>query len=298
MKTTAIAAVALLALTPALFAQRATIGIGEVKVNPSVQQAAAAASKALSVQRVAESMDSLLIDKFNGTRKFEIIARSDLADVFTDQAFQNSGNVDANDPRTAQQFQIKGVQYIVVTTISDFQDVTETAHFTGLGEGGVRRTIRFVASVKLYDTTKGSLLESATVNVRKRMARELQQHIQADGDLNEALITEIATELSDRVTNRVVDVIYPAKIIARTDKQVTINRGDGTGIERGQVWDVYALGEELIDPDTGEKLGSEEVKVGTVRVTDVTPKFSRAEVVEDTGVDTGAVVRFTPPAED
>ena len=53
----------------------------------------------------------------------------------------------------------------------------------------------------------------------------------------------------------------------------------------------FALGEELIDPDTKESLGREEVKVGKVKISQVNPKTSLATILEDTGIDTGAVLR-------
>ena len=46
-----------------------------------------------------------------------------------------------------------------------------------------------------------------------------------------------------------------------------------------------------IDPDTKESLGREEVKVGKVKVTQVNPKTSQAEILEDTGIDAGAILR-------
>ncbi len=291
------------AISSETWAQRATLAIGEVKINPAIIDAAASPTQINPVQvnslkRVAQAMDSILIERFNATRKFEIIARSDLDAVFQDQAFQQSGNVDLSDPRTAQQFKVKGTQYLVVTTITDFQDIKEFAAFEGLEEKGVRRTLRYTASVKLWSVEKGSLLEAANITLNKRMSREIKEYIKSEsGEFTDALIQEIANELGDRVTNRVVDVLYPAKLIARTDKQVTVNRGDGTGIARGQVWDVYALGEALIDPDTGESLGSEEVKVGRIRITDVLPMFSKGEVVEDLGVDKGHVARLQEPAQ-
>ena len=52
-------------------------------------------------------------------------------------------------------------------------------------------------------------------------------------------------------------------------------------------------GEELIDPDTKESLGKEEVKVGKVKITQVNPKTSIAEILDDTGIDKGAVLRKT-----
>ena len=95
-----------------------------------------------------------------------------------------------------------------------------------------------------------------------------------DGSFSDALLRKIAEEMGSKTANRVVDVIYPAKVIALTGPQATINRGDGTGIKKGQMWDVVALGEEMIDPDTGESLGGSEVKVGSLRIDRVTPKFS------------------------
>ncbi len=59
----------------------------------------------------------------------------------------------------------------------------------------------------------------------------------------------------------------------------------------GDMFNAYALGEELIDPDTKESLGREEVKVGKVRITQVNPKTSTAEILDDTGIDKGAILR-------
>jgi hypothetical protein len=59
----------------------------------------------------------------------------------------------------------------------------------------------------------------------------------------------------------------------------------------GQVWRVFAVGEQMVDPDTKEVLGREEVAVGRIKITDVLPKFSKAEVIEDLGVDKGAILR-------
>ena len=97
--------------------------------------------------------------------------------------------------------------------------------------------------------------------------------------------------MADRAARRFVDVIYPAKILAVRGKVVTINRGDGTGIEKGQTWDVYALGEEMVDPDSGEVLGAEEVNVGKVKISRITPKFSQATVIEDFGIEKLQIVR-------
>ena len=72
---------------------------------------------------------------------------------------------------------------------------------------------------------------------------------------------------------------------------MTINRGEGGGVAVGDAFNVFALGEEMIDPDTKESLGREEVKVGKVKITQVNPKISTAQILEDTGIDKGAILR-------
>jgi hypothetical protein len=79
--------------------------------------------------------------------------------------------------------------------------------------------------------------------------------------------------------------------LVKRDNTVIINRGDGGGVAAGDVFNVFALCEELIDPDTKESLGREEVKVGSVKITQVNPKTSIATILEDTGIDKGAVLR-------
>ena len=62
----------------------------------------------------------------------------------------------------------------------------------------------------------------------------------------------------------------------------------------GDLFNVFAVGKELKDPDTGEVLGRQEVKMGKARVTQVNPKTSLAELTEDLGVTDGAVLRRVP----
>ena len=105
------------------------------------------------------------------------------------------------------------------------------------------------------------------------------------------MMVAVARDMAQKVANRIADVVFPAKVLLKRDKEVTINRGDGGGVAVGDVFNVYALGEEMIDPDTKESLGREEVKVGKVKITQVNPKTSTADILDDTGIDKGAVLR-------
>jgi hypothetical protein len=146
---------------------------------------------------------------------------------------------------------------------------------------------------KIYDSSTAKLLESANFQVRKDQRLLSLKRGNENSALSDELLVGVARGMAEKVANRVADVIFPAKIISKIDRQVTINRGDGTGIAIGQVWNVYATGKELKDPDTGEILGVQEVLVGNVKVTGVLPKVSTADVLgEDTGIAEGAILRM------
>ncbi|MGF1530033.1 MAG: CsgG/HfaB family protein [Puniceicoccaceae bacterium] len=286
----------LLLLLPSLLsAQKLTLGVGPVEVNQSVTNAAFKEGARADLNRVVESLDSTLIDRFQNTRKFDLIARSDLAPLIAEQQFSASGNVDANDPNAARSFQVAGVQYLVLTTVTDFQNYEETARFEAIGREATKRIVRLSAVAKIYDTSTGRLLESANLTIdEKNIRNEPAYQSTTTGDLSDNLLLLLSNEMAQKVTDRTVEVLFPARILAVNDKVVTINRGDGTDVSVGQIWKVFAAGEDLVDPDTGEVLGSNEIEVGTVRITRVLPKFSQAAVVEDLGIDKLQILRRQP----
>lgn len=274
-----------------LWAQKETIGVTAVKPTQAIIQNVDRAGKRISLDRVLQSMNGQLIDRINGTRKFQVVARSDLDDILKEQDFASSGNVDLNDKSAAQQFKIAGVKYLVVTTVDDFQDYNEVATFQGTGRSATKRVIRLSCVGKIYDSTTGKLLESTNFQISNKDVSENKTYSVRDSNLNEDLLVAIAREMSGKIANRVTDVIFPPKVLSKRDKQITINRGDGTDIAVGQIWNVFAVGEELIDPDTKESLGREEILTGKVRIIGVLPKTSTAEIIEDLGIDKEAVLR-------
>lgn len=269
-----------------------SLGIGAVKVIPSLIEATQKVGKFTELSRVVEAMDSQMIDRFHNTRKFTIVSRSDLAELMKEQGLAASGNLDSDDAAAAQAFKLAGCKYLLVTSVDSFQDYEEKATFEGIGEKATKRVIQFSAVGKIYDATSGKLLESANFQLDNKDIARNPAYVAARGQLNEKLLAEMARMMADKIANRVVDVLYPAKVVAKTDRIVTINRGDGTGVATGQVWEVYALGEEMIDPDTQASLGREEVCVGAVKITSVQPMFSKAEVMDDKGVDKGHILRL------
>jgi len=276
--------------------QKDTLGIAAISPTPSLVQTVAKTGKTLSMGRVTESLDSQLLDRFNATRKFQLVAVSDLKELVKKQELQHSGNYDANDPQLAQMFKLAGTKYYLVTTVDDFADFSETATFAGIGKSATKRLIRLSVVGKIYETSTGKLRETANFQHSVKDIFEERQNSTKDGNLSDELLVTIAREMAEKVAVRVADVLYPVRMVGdKLDKQITLNRGDGSGVEVDQIWHVFALGKELKDPDTGEVLGRQEFPVGKVKVISVAPRTSTAEILEDTGIAEGAVFRLPPP---
>jgi len=284
-----------LLLIPGLMrAQVETLGIASITPTDSLTQAVKKSDKTLSLNRVVESLDGQLTDRFNATKKFQLVAASDLKEIIKKQELAQSGSFDASDKSLAQQFKLAGTKYYLITTIDDFQDYVEKATFEGTGDTATKRVFRLSIIGKLYDSTTGKLKESANFQTGSDEFKQIQQernYSVKDGELSDEMMVAVARNMAEKIATHVVNVLYPIKILTKRDTEVTINRGEGAGVAVGDTFNVYALGEELIDPDTKASLGREEVKVGQVKITEVDPLFSKATILSDTGVAVGTLLR-------
>jgi len=271
---------------------KATLAILSIKPIPSLVASIKSPDKKLEMDRILESLDGQLIDRINSTRKFQIVSRSDLKEVIKEQDFDSSGNVDQ---KTAVEIgKLTGAKDILTATVDDFQDYVETATFEGTGRSATKRVFRFSIVGKIYESSTGKLLESANFQTGNDEFKQIQQernYSVKDGELSDEMMVAVSRSLAEKIATHIADVIFPAKVLIKRDDTVTINRGEGGGVKEGDVFNVFALGEEMIDPDTKESLGREEVKVGKVKISQVNPKTSVASVLEDTGISQGAVLR-------
>ena len=88
-------------------------------------------------------------------------------------------------------------------------------------------------------------------------------------------------------------VLWQGKIIRADGTTIYMKPGSKGGVKTGMTFSVYRPGEELIDPDTGISLGSEEAKIGQIQVTgDVGDgRACKAIVKSGTGFETGDLIR-------
>ncbi|MFM1769871.1 MAG: hypothetical protein RJA22_2400 [Verrucomicrobiota bacterium] len=305
-----------------LFAQegKSTLGIARVATSPRLSnQVAASSSDPLS--QILGSFDSQLEVAISATRKFHVVAIKDLNEVLNKQDLAASGNFD---PRNSNQSgQLDPAKYIVLVEIDHFHDSfrelataqpksaagVPTAQSRAAGASGqdpalvapapvaVERTVRLHAVAKIYDTSSGRLFEAANISSqRSEITRSSHDSSLANATVTgDPLLRELTKDSAQAIALRVADTVFPIKVLSKREKLLTLNRGEGAGVVAGQLWDVYAAGKELIDEDTHEPLGPEEMLVGKARVITVHPKTSIAELLEDRGVERGSILRLPLP---
>lgn len=102
-----------------------------------------------------------------------------------------------------------------------------------------------------------------------------------------ALATTVLSKAAERLSETMLDAIYPILVAGVSGERLTLNQG-GDLVKRGSVYDIYRYGEKIFDPYSRESLGREEIPVGTVTISEVRPKMSFAilgDVEEDIETD-------------
>ena len=177
-----------LAFAASLGAQTTTTGlkkiaISDVKPLGALVESVTKSGRKNSLDRVVQSLDSQLMDRVQNTRKFEVIGRSDMSSILKEADF-SGGN-----------FQVSGVDYLLVTTVGDFQDYAETREFAALGKSASWRVIRLAVVGKIYDGKSGKLIESANIPIEVREQTENGANSLKNGDLSDSLLQRRPSKL-------------------------------------------------------------------------------------------------------
>ena len=220
------------------------------------------------------------------TRRFEILERSDAAALAKESA------------AAGEAFAFNRADYVLTIRVDSFNDRMEERKLAALGKTIRARTIELSAVAKITEVASQRAIASTNFKVAKRDTENRSDNTtQRVGEGSDDLLIQAVSEMAGKIATRAADVVSPARVIGKRDKVVTINRNDQSGIKVGQIWEAFALGDELVDPDTGEKT-REEVLVGKVKITRVTPQNSQGETLLDTGIDRGAIVRLASESAD
>ena len=136
-----------------------------------------------------------------------------------------------------------------------------------------------------------TVLAVATRQIVWSSSLELERIV--DDELRpERVVEGLLAELAVHIAGEVTESIFPPVVTEVTGSGgFVVNRGANT-VQVDDRFEVFALGDMLIDPDTGADLGRLESTVGIARITAVKPGYSLAQMItEFAGIARGMLLR-------
>ncbi len=208
-------------------------------------------------------------------RKFEVLERDRIAEVLKEQGM---GEAELMSPKTAQKFgELTGADFILVGTLTEARIDKKEVGGKGFSVG--RAVARLCVDIRIIDAKTGSIKIAETLRKEKKGGVGLGSDKVSFAGSDSGIFGQVARECADEVVALTCQTIFPIRIIALNEDEVTLNYGSGT-LKPDELYDVFVQGEELKDPDTGEVLGRTETKIGRITITSVEAKLSKAKITE------------------
>ena len=250
----------------------------------------------------AAAFSTMIQTAVAGTGKFRTI-ESSFAHLRDQQELGNSGMVTTRTPGKKGGFE--GADFLIYGTITSGSAGRQAdmgadmgralaGRMLGvsLGGGGCAKAVATLGvDIKIVDGATGEIRYANQINRTSTSATSCSGNPQTD-------VTNLLRAAANQIATGLVTTIYPIKVAAvQADGTLMLNYGEGA-VLTGSLLNVYGPGQKIIDPDTGKVLSEEGAQIGTVRVTEVTPRFSKAAAVGafSQPAAIGYIVRIAPPA--
>lgn len=250
---------------------------------------------------IGSGMADMLTTSLVKSGKFIVIERQQLEAVLKEQAMGLSGAIT---PQSAAQVgKLLGVELMVIGSVNEFGEKEgrvggSVGSRLGGKLGGIRnvgvesKTARVGLDIRLVNTTTGEIVAAEGIAEEETKKGLDVGHDEFSFSNDAGWDNTLAGKATRKAVGKVVELVTKAmdnvawagKIIAiNADKTLMIKPGAQGGVKVGDVLTVYSTGEEVLDPDTGLSLGSEETKAGTIEVIDVKDQFAKAKAVSGSG---------------
>jgi len=239
---------------------------------------------------MGNGMADMLTDSLIQSGNFIVIERQALNAVMAEQNLAASGRT-TSAGTGAQMGNIKKAQILIQGAVTEFQQRKsgggQNIGFRGINIGSKSSSAHVAIIIRLIDTTTSEVLASHRVEGSAK-AGGLAFSAAFSGvnfgqsGFDSTPLGKAAQIAIDRavayITNQMQQVAWRGKII-KTDKggNILVNAGENANITSGMVLQVSRPGESILDPDTGMELGAESTFLGSIQVSQVLKKYSKAK---------------------
>ena len=251
----------------------------------------------------------MLVTELVKSGKYRVIEREQLQAIMQEKHLSLSGDID---PKTAIQFgKMLGVEYLIAGAVTELGVTDRNASvpgglLRGLPSVSVRsQKMEAALDARAFSTSTGEIVWADTA---KDETSDSSVYVAGAGgganDRNKVdklmrpVVQKLAASLakaslSSSGLGGAGDASGVVGKIAKADGgTLYVNAGSEAGVKEGDEFAVYRVGEQIKDPDTGEVLGANEMKVGRVKITSVKgPRLSIAAAVSGSGFKAGDTLK-------
>lgn len=227
----------------------------------------------------------MLTTQLASSNRVKILERQELDAVMGEKTLQA-----ATGARGAQG-QVLGAEYLIKGTLTEFTYETQNTggglNIKGFSIGGRFQKAHIALDLRIIDAGTGEIIDSKRVE-KKQVKKGLNLGVEIDDvkfgtdHWSKLPIGQVTREAIDEAANTIIGVIektgWSSVVVAQTPTGWLIRGGTDQGLRPGMVFKVMRKGQALIDPETGESLGSNDSYVGEVIVTQVKEKVSTVAV--------------------
>ncbi len=252
---------------------------------------------------LGSGMAEMLTDALMQSGSFSVLERGTIESVFAEQNLAASGR--AAKGTAASQGKVARAQILVQGVISEFSENSESGgqslNIKGFNLGQSSASAHVAVIIRLIDTSTSEVIASQRVEGKANRGGTSFGFDDSDFGFSQsgkkAMPIDKAVQIAidnavNYISGRLGSIKWKGKVIkAKEDGTVFINAGESAGVAEGMTFMAFSKGEELLDPDTGLNLGSDETFVGRLKVYDVQEKFSRARALDDKLPAAGDIVK-------
>jgi curli biogenesis system outer membrane secretion channel CsgG len=266
--------------------------------------------------QLGTGMSDMMVTALMDTGYFIVVEREQLNSVIAEQDLAASGRT--TQQGHAQIGKINQAQTLIRGAVTMFEEGTKKKEGgiggvlgnVAIGFGGGGSESQVGVDIRIFDTATSQVLAAKTCKgFATSSGKGLSLGIagtsngRAAGlalggsDFQKTPIGDATRQAISSAVNFIVSELNKipwkgAVIKVTPEGKVYINCGRRNGINVGETFGVFLKGESLVDPDTGETLGSEETYTGDVQVISTDEKFSICSKTSGGDIKKESVIRW------
>lgn len=223
---------------------------------------------------------TLAIEDFSGNKHARELTKALETRFVQDRLF----SVVADQRKPGVDYVLRG-KVLEAKTSKQVTDTRKTIELTGekVGSQSTHYSSKFIVEYQMIDLINNQIKWSAKVPTTSSRDN----------------LSDLIDISSRKIFDQLKDNIYPLILLNTSDGNFVLNSG-GKTVQVGELFDIYAVGEEMFDPYTKESLGYTENKVGRVKVERVQFKTAYVSIVSGSReemLDLPIARRFTSKAK-